>query len=343
MSFFQKLTPTRILIFLLVFALLSFLSYVAFFDYRNRETLLPGTRVAGIRVGPLSVNEAEDKLVRELAPLRDPMVLRDGAYIWRLPSRSLMSIPVKKMVARAHRAGQKRSIWERTYRRWFQQPLNLDIPLSFSLNRKRLSSYVAEVAKEIDRDPVDAAIDVSSGIVRLLPSQTGKRLDRRRAVKEIVKLLPTTNHYYRLPVKNLSPKKTIQDFSEIILIKQSTHTLFLYYREQLLKTYPIAVGMPQYPTPVGSFKIIRKRVNPTWYNPRRDWSADMPLIIPPGPDNPLGSRAMDLNTPGIRIHGTPNERSIGFSVSHGCIRMKMKDAEDLFSQVEVATPVEIIR
>jgi lipoprotein-anchoring transpeptidase ErfK/SrfK len=328
---------------LLAVALLGFSSYVVLFDYANRENILPGTRVAGSSVGGLSIQKAEDKLTQELAYLGDPMVLRDDAYTWRLPVRNLVSIPVEKMIARGHRLGQKKSIWERTYRRWFQQPLELDIPLSFSLDQERLATYVSEVAKEIDRDPVDATIDVSSGVVRLLPSQTGKRLEQRRAAKEIAELLPTRNHFYHLPVKDLPPQKTIDDFSEIILINQSTHTLLLYNREQPIKTYPIAVGMPQYPTPAGSFKIIRKRVNPTWYNPRSEWSADMPLIIPPGPDNPLGSRAMDLNTPGIRIHGTPNERSIGFSVSHGCIRMKMRDAEDLFSQVEVGTPVEIIR
>lgn len=328
---------------LLILVLFSFSAYVVFFDYAHQHKLLPGIRIAEIAVGGLSLAQAEGKLTRELAPLRDPMVLKYRAYYWRIPSKSVIRIPIKKMVAQAHRAGQRRSLWERTYRRWFQQPLNLDIPLSFSLNKKKLSVFVVEVSKEIDRDPVDAAIDVSSGAVRLLPSQTGKRLNKKKAVKEIAKLLPTNQHFYPLEVRDITPKKTIEDFNNIILIKQSSHALSLCHREELVKIYPIAVGMAQYPTPVGSFKIVRKRINPTWYNPRKDWSADMPLIIPPGPDNPLGSRAMDLNTPGIRIHGTPNERSIGFSVSHGCIRMKMKDAEELFSQVEVGTPVEIIR
>jgi L,D-transpeptidase ErfK/SrfK len=95
-------------------------------------------------------------------------------------------------------------------------------------------------------------------------------------------------------------------------------------------------------TPQGHFEIVNKRVNPTWVNPATTtWGKDEPAVIPPGPDNPLGTRAMDLSAPGIRIHGTPDDASIGHWASHGCVRMHIADAEALFDLVDVGTPVII--
>ena len=68
----------------------------------------------------------------------------------------------------------------------------------------------------------------------------------------------------------------------------------------------------------------------------------MPASIPPGPSNPLGTRALNINAPGIRIHGTSNLASLGTAASHGCIRMSIADSEYLFERVDVGTPVIII-
>ncbi|MEW6189424.1 MAG: L,D-transpeptidase [Actinomycetota bacterium] len=129
-----------------------------------------------------------------------------------------------------------------------------------------------------------------------------------------------------------------------IVINITRRRLFLYREGQLIKEYPIAVGQEfAFPTPVGHYRIIRKRKNPTWYNPHKPWSANMPDKIPPGPGNPLGTRAMDLNAPGIRIHGTYSSWSIGRAVSHGCIRMHLHHAEELFDLVFVGTSVDIVK
>jgi hypothetical protein len=89
---------------------------------------------------------------------------------------------------------------------------------------------------------------------------------------------------------------------------------------------------------------ILKRRNPTWVNPDPSgWGASLPPRIGPGPRNPLGTRAMNLSTPGIRIHGTSNVASLGTSASHGCIRMSIPEAEELFEKVDQGTPVVIIQ
>ena len=95
------------------------------------------------------------------------------------------------------------------------------------------------------------------------------------------------------------------------------------------------------PTPAGRFHIVVKWVNPWWYPPASPWAAgESP--VPPGPGNPLGTRWMGLSAPGVGIHGTPQPQSIGYSLSHGCIRMLIPEAEWLFNHVDVGTTVFIV-
>lgn len=126
-----------------------------------------------------------------------------------------------------------------------------------------------------------------------------------------------------------------------ILISRAQRMLYVYKGGKVIKTFRVAVGRPRFPTPAGNFKIVNKRTNPTWVNPGSGWAKTMPNRIPPGPDNPLGTRAMDLSVSGIRIHGTPSAGSIGTAASHGCIRMRIPEAVQLFKMVKVGTPVEI--
>lgn len=120
-----------------------------------------------------------------------------------------------------------------------------------------------------------------------------------------------------------------------------TRELFLMDGPSLLKRYRVAVGMTGHPTPIGTWRIIRKKENPTWHNPNQPWSEDMPPFIGPGPSNPLGTRALYLNASGIRIHGTYLRNSIGRAASHGCIRMYREDSEELFELIPVGTLVRV--
>ena len=138
-------------------------------------------------------------------------------------------------------------------------------------------------------------------------------------------------------------KQTLEYLLGAVRIDLSERKLYLYGGDgKVTKTYRVAVGMPKYPSPVGNFRIINKAVNPTWNPPDSAWAAGMGPV-PPGPGNPLGTRWMGLNSPGIGIHGTPTSSSIGTAASHGCIRMLIPEAEDLFARVFVGTPVEIAK
>lgn len=104
--------------------------------------------------------------------------------------------------------------------------------------------------------------------------------------------------------------------------------------------YPIAVGMHGRVWR-GATQIVRKAVDPVWSPPaevRRD-KPNLPHLIPPGPRNPLGPRAMLLGNGEYAIHGTNNPSSIGRNASYGCIRMHNEHVIDLYNRVDVGTPV----
>jgi lipoprotein-anchoring transpeptidase ErfK/SrfK len=133
---------------------------------------------------------------------------------------------------------------------------------------------------------------------------------------------------------------TPANFGPVVVIRRESRRLDLYNGPALVRTLPIATGRPEFPTPIGWFSIADKQRDPWWYPPASDWAKDAEPI-PPGPGNPLGTRWMGLNAFAVGIHGTPDAASIGYSASHGCIRMNVWEAEWLFEQVEVGTPVFI--
>ena len=118
----------------------------------------------------------------------------------------------------------------------------------------------------------------------------------------------------------------------------------LYQALELVKTYPVATARTGFSTPTGTWHVVENLVDPAWHNPAPDgWGAGMPLVIPPGPGNPLDTRALRLDAPGILIHGSWASGSIGGYASHGCIRMRIWDAEDLYPRVPAGSQVLIYR
>jgi lipoprotein-anchoring transpeptidase ErfK/SrfK len=213
-----------------------------------------------------------------------------------------------------------------------------------------VASVVAALAQKVDRAPADAKIEAASGTVSVLPAVPGQTLDQRAAVERVVEVGERVANEkttveaggIQLPVRATQPKVTA--YPDIILIRTGDNKLLHYENHVLAGTYTVATGTAQYPTPTGKFSIALKRRNPTWVNPDPGgWGRSMPASIPPGPGNPLGTRALNLTAAGIRIHGTSNVGSLGSNASHGCIRMSISDSEALFDRVETGTPVIIIR
>jgi len=119
-----------------------------------------------------------------------------------------------------------------------------------------------------------------------------------------------------------------------LVISLADHKLALIEDGRAVKIYPVAVGKSSTPSPTGTFEVISRVAHPTWYGPHK--------IVGPGPANPLGTRWMGLSHKGYGIHGTNAPRSIGKSASHGCIRMRKQDVEELFELVQVGDKVELV-
>ncbi len=110
-------------------------------------------------------------------------------------------------------------------------------------------------------------------------------------------------------------------------------------------TFPVGIGSEGWLTPTGTFQVIQKQVNPPWYPPAsiRKEEPDLPAMVPPGPDNPLGTHALRLSKGSILIHGTDRPFGVGRKASHGCLRLYPEDITILFTQVPVGAEVRIVR
>lgn len=119
------------------------------------------------------------------------------------------------------------------------------------------------------------------------------------------------------------------------LVDKSQNILMLKANDEVLKTYSVSTGAAETSTPAGTWKVINKLIEPTWYRTG--------AIAPPGsPENILGSRWLGLDIPGYGIHGTTDESTIGKNITQGCVRMKNNDIEELYSIIPVGTEVTII-
>jgi lipoprotein-anchoring transpeptidase ErfK/SrfK len=218
------------------------------------------------------------------------------------------------------------------------------IALPVTYSRARVARLIDGLAKKVDRAAVDArVIGANAAGPEFTAAQPGLAVDKKTMRAALGQLLTEGT---RTPVQLLThavpAHRTIADFGPVIVVTRGTNTLRLYDSQRLVRTFPVATGQAIYPTPAGVWRIMNKQRDPWWYPPTYDSWAKGLKPVPPGPSNPLGTRWMGLSAPGVGIHGTDAPTSIGYSASHGCIRMHVPDAEWLFEHVRVGTPVVIL-
>ena len=207
-------------------------------------------------------------------------------------------------------------------------------------SRARVSAYVAQLARRFDRQPSSARLLLKKFRPLVKPSQTGLRIEQAATASLLAdELAHGTRAPIAVPAKTIAPQAP--SIGPVVVIRRSSNLLTLYRGDRYVRQFHVATGQSAYPTPIGHFQIVVKWKDPWWYPPASPWAkGESP--VPPGPNNPLGTRWMGLSAPGVGIHGTPEPASIGYSLSHGCIRMYIPDAEWLFDHVAVGTPVFIV-
>jgi len=282
-----------------------------------------GVTIGGIAVGGLTRDEAaatvEDGFAQPL-----PVVVA-GHRLFPTPKRLDASAYVNGAVAQALAA-----------------PPGSAIKLRVKLDRARATAYVATVAKRFDRKPLDARLALRNLRPVVSKERAGRSLRRVQSLGRIfAALVANSRTSISFEFRSLQPKVTRKGIGPVIVIRRGSNRLYFYNGMRFWRVFGVATGQSQYPTPLGRWRVVVKWRNPWWYPPKSPW-AQGAKPIPPGPGNPLGTRWMGLSASGVGIHGTPDDASIGYSASHGCIRMHISDAEWLFNHVRIGTTVFIV-
>ena len=290
-----------------------------------RQLGIPGgVTIGAVQVGGLLPYEAADVVRKSFAR---PLVL--------------VVTPTQKMRVAPQALGAKPAVKKAVSRARFSRP-GASVPLHVWVSRDRIRGYVESLGREVDRAPVSAELVLRGAIVHATRTVDGRRLERVDGSRAIRAALKTSARSpIRLSFAVLKPAVAADALGPAVVILRSSNKLRLYAGAKLVRTLGVATGQSAYPTPTGNFEIVTMQRNPWWYPPPSDWAADSDPV-PPGPGNPLGTRWMGISAPYVGIHGTPDAASIGYSASHGCIRMRISDAEWLFQHVEVGTPVFIV-
>ena len=286
----------------------------------------PGVTIGGLLVGGLT--QAEARALVERRFLR-PVTLVVS------PTHKLRAEPGELGAAARLREAVK--LAARVRREGFLVPLKIEVPTS------KLERFLTRLGNETQRDPIDSRLilrDLEPFATKSVPGRRLKKIVALRDIRQALKL--HIREPIPLPFEYVRPRVTESDLGKLIIIRRDSNRLLFYKGAELKRAFRVATGLPSYPTPLGKFEIINRWRNPWWYPPPGSAWAAGKEPVPPGPGNPLGTRWMGISAPYVGIHGTPDAASIGYSASHGCIRMLVPEAEWLFEQVEIGTPVYIV-
>jgi lipoprotein-anchoring transpeptidase ErfK/SrfK len=310
----------RLLISVLVIAALA---PVLSGDAAPPALIAQGVTLAGVPVGGMSNEQAQAALGPAFA---QPVRLVYGDRRWRLvPARFGARVTIARGVAGA-----------------LQAPAGVAVELVPTIDVGEVRRFVRALDKRVSYPATDAELKGLNGLRPVFtPEVPGVQVLRQLTVRRIVRALQSPQiRRIRVAAKVIEPQRTVAKFGPVIVIRRGSNELRYYIGAKLMRKFGVATGQAVYPTPTGTFSIVDMQLNPWWRPPDSAWAKGLDPI-PPGPGNPLGTRWMGLSAPGVGIHGTPDDASIGYSASHGCIRMHIPDAEWLFHHVKLGTPVVI--
>jgi lipoprotein-anchoring transpeptidase ErfK/SrfK len=285
-------------------------------------TVPDGVVLGGIQIGGLTSDAATALVLQQFSR---PVTLKVGRTVVNVSPAALgVTVWADTAVAKA-----------------LTVPAGTTLGFRAVFSRARVASYVAQLARRMDRSASSSRLLLKNFRPLVTPAQVGLRIEQGPTTALLAdELAHGTRAPIRVPAKMLAPQTA--SIGPVIVIRRGSNLLTLYRGDHYVRQFHVATGQAIYPTPLGRFQIVVRWKNPTWYPPTQDAWAKGLKPVPPGPNNPLGTRWMGLDAPGVGIHGTDEPASIGYSESHGCIRMLVPDAEWLFDHVTVGTPVFIV-
>jgi lipoprotein-anchoring transpeptidase ErfK/SrfK len=282
-----------------------------------------GVTLAGVPIGGLDPSTAAQAVMDAFD--RQVTLRFEKTKIVVAPSLFAISVPIDSAIARAQTVAP-----------------GTPLALRATVDKSLVTAFVAKLANRFNRKPVSSRLLLRNSKPFVTHSVEGQTIEQRTTARALTDaLVRATRKPIVLQAKFKKPQITESTIGRVIVIRRGSNRLTLYNGAKVVRQFQVATGQAVYPTPLGKFSIVVKWKNPWWYPPASPWAAgEKP--VPPGPGNPLGTRWMGLSAPGVGIHGTPESGSIGYSLSHGCIRMLIPQAEWLFEHVDVGTTVYIV-
>jgi lipoprotein-anchoring transpeptidase ErfK/SrfK len=310
---------------LLVLVVLAAVVSVAAAPSAQRGGFVPaGVRIGGLKVGGMSAERAR---VAISYGYKRPLRFVFYGRRWRVrPAAIGAHVDVQGSLQRAMdaRPGSR-------------------LPLKVSVDEAVVGRYALALDRTLSVPAQDATASLTSNLTPVLhPAKAGLQIKVAATQARIESALGLAVRPLLRPAGKTTPAAvTRNDFGPVVVIHRGSNTMNVFNGYHPWRTFKVATGQAIYPTPLGTWHVVDMQRNPWWRPPDSPWAKGL-KPIPPGPGNPLGTRWMGLDAPGVGMHGTPDAASIGYSASHGCIRMYVPDAEWLFDQVHIGTPVFIV-
>lgn len=316
----------------------------ATYDYAEKYEgrILPGTVIAGVNVSGMTRAEALEAVKASVRPdLKRTIVVRWNDKKWKVTPKELGAWSnARAAVVSAVAATGDKTFFDKMRMRFLDEDMGFTRSVAIGYPAREARGFIKGIASGVERDAKDAAIDYSTGWVEIVPHRIGKDVRLKETHQDLMAALRNGGDRVELAVKDVQPEVTSDAFDEVLLVRIGENQLYLYEDGEITNSWEVATGQPEYPTPEGVFQITLKRYLPTWVNPDpTGWGASLPAEIGPGPDNPLGVRALNWSAPLIRFHGTENVSSLGYNASHGCVRLANDDIVHLYEMVGTGTPI----
>lgn len=339
-----------LLIFFGLLAVLAAVGGVFVYDATRADRIAPGVTVNGIDVGDMRAGAARVKLRRMvLEPLEQPMKVRHSDKHFKLTARQArLAVDVEGSVQRALEVSRTGDFASRTWRHVRGDEVDANVEARVTYSRASVERLVDRVGRDLNRDAVDAEVEIDADGIEVRKARRGRRIDAERLERQLHRRLVDFDGRRSVKVTTavVEPEVTDDELADlypaVLIVDRKAFTLTLYEELEVSKRYEVAVGKVGMDTPSGLYRIQNKAVNPDWYVPDAEWAGDLAGKVIKGddPKNPIKARWLGIYN-GVGIHGTSENDSIGSAASHGCIRMRIPEVKRLYKDVPVNAPVFI--
>ena len=322
---------------------------LAWADGSAADKLPAGAKVSGVDVGGLTKEEALYRARRRVAALiARPVHVRLGDKRYTLTAeQAKVHVDIARPVTRLYAEGRKGSFLKRGLRKLTGEKVAMNLPANVTLDRSSIGRFIGHIESEQALKPVDAGVKLTLTSVAVVPAKAGRRLAARDALMaRLGRRLTTSTNDRTIRAKTIATKAELTEDEVFdanpvaVTVSRNETKARVFQRGKLVKTYTVAVGSAEFPTPTGQFVVQSMQVNPSWNVPNSEWAGSLAGETIPGgaPNNPLVARWIGFNG-SVGFHGTASAGSLGSAASHGCIRMAPSDVIDLYKRVKFGTPV----